>query len=292
VRRTSTDTRFAYLLVLPVIIFVLGMVAYPIAYSLWLSFQSINLRIGVARFAGVSQYVKVFQDARVPRAFLISIEFSVLTVALCTLLGLGMALVLNESFKGRSFLRVLVLIPWAISEYVTAVLWRMLYNDQFGLFNSILYSLGLIDSYVNLFTDELAVPVVALAYSWHLAPLGAFFLLASLQVIPEDLYKAAKVDGMDSFRRFRHVSLPFLRNALLITIVICSLFSFTTLDMIIMMTGGGPGDSTTTITYLIFKELFVNLRVDYASALSYLLLLCMVAFSVLYFSLLTKRRGR
>ena len=293
-RKETTDTQFALALVLPIVLFLIGMVLYPLAYSLWLSVHNVDLRLGLERssFVGLLQYAKVLQDTRVPHAFLVSIEFSVLAVTVSTLLGLGMALILNETFRGRTWLRLITLLPWAVSEYVTAVLFRLLFNDQFGFINSILYSAGLTKSYIDFFADPTALPVVAIAFSWHLAPLGAFFLLASLQVVPEDLYRAAKVDGMSSFGRFRHVSLPFLRNALLITIVLCSLFSFTALDIIIMMTGGGPGDVTTTVTYLIFKELFVNLHPDYASALSYFLLICMMVFATIYFILLTKRRGR
>lgn len=289
-RTNVTDNQFALLFVLPVIVFVLAMVVYPIAYSLWLSLQVVDLRIGLYKFSGLVQYAKALQDERVPIAFAVSIEFSILTVLLCTFLGLGMALVLNESFRGRTWLRVIVLVPWAVSEYVTGVLWRLLFSDQFGFFNSVLYSTGLITSYLNFFTDQLATLLVAVAFAWHLAPLGAFFFLASLQVIPEDLYKAARVDGMGPFRRFWNVSLPFLRNALTVILVLSSLFGFATLDIFIMMTGGGPGNSSTTITYLIFKELFVDIHPDYASAISYLLLICMVVFAMIYFQLLTRRR--
>jgi len=288
----SSDSAFGLFLVGPLTIILFGMVLYPLIYSFWVSLNWLNLRTGVSNFVWFENYFKATGDPLVLLSLWNSVQFSIIATALTVPLSIGLALVMNESFKGRSVVRVAVILPFVASEYLTGIIWLYLYHYDIGFFNGILLALGAItaDTRINFFAT---VPMLstAVAYSWRLAPLGAFFILASLQVIPQDLYNQAKVDGLGPIRRFVHVSLPYLRNPLLMILVLTTLFSLTTTDIIIALTYGGPGYATHTATFLIYKETFVLLNLGYASAISYFLLALTLIFGTFYFVLLTRRRG-
>jgi ABC-type sugar transport system permease subunit len=211
---------------------------------------------------------------------------------LCLLLGLGLALVLNSQFKGRGLLRALVILPWAVSEYSTAVVWRYMSSPSSGgLFNNILYNLGLISNYVSIIDTSTAPHILAIAYSWRLAPLGAFFILAALQVIPEDQYNAAKLDGAGPIRRFRHVTIPYLRYSLMIIAALTTLMAGTATDIVMILTGGGPAGATRTLTYDIYLDTFYRLDLGYGAAVSFALIGLVVILGTTYFALLTRRKA-
>jgi len=285
----SDDRKFSLPIVIPLAASLLGLVVYPLTYSFWLSLHETEFAAQRFIFNWGANYIEAIQDPRVLHAFRISAQFAFEAILLSVGIGLGAALVLNESFKGRAFLRVAVLLPWAVSEYVTGVTWKWLFNDQFGFVNGLLQHLQLITKPINFLNPNLAIHIVAMALAWHIAPLAAFFILGGLQVIPEDLYKAAKVDGANVWKRFRFVQLPFLRYTLLIAFVISTLFSLTALDVVILLTGGGPGNATSTMTYLIYKETFLNINLGLGSAQSYLLLGFIILVAVMWFRLLTRR---
>jgi len=290
-KRGVTDAQFAYLLILPLVVFAIAMVIFPVVYSLWLSFNQIDIRLGQKwTFVGLQNFAHLLKDMYIGHAFTVTLQFIFESVFLNLLLGIGLALLMNEVFPGRGIVRAIVLLPWAISEYSTAVTWRFIMAETFGLFNGILLSLGIIDSYMNFLTMETALHWVAIAYAWRLAPLGAFFLLAGLQTVPEELYKAAKIDGVGPVRRFWYISFPHLRYSIFIITVLVTMFTATATDIIIVMTGGGPGISTETVTYLIFKETFKNLNLGYASAVSYVLIAVVMVMAAAYFLLLARRR--
>ncbi|MBI3116661.1 MAG: sugar ABC transporter permease [Thaumarchaeota archaeon] len=285
------DTRFALMVTIPVALFLIAWVVYPISYSFWLSLHSFKIRGGevVPFFAGFDNYIQAVSDPDVQGAFFRTVQLDIEGIFLTTGLALGIALVLNEVIPGGSFLKVLALLPWAVSDFGTGVVWKWIWIGGFGFMNGVLIRLGLATGSTNLITVDTAIHFVAIADAWHLAPLGAFFLLASLSVIPQDLYNQAKIDGAGAFMRFRRVTLPFLTYSLLITLVIATLFISTTLDEVLTLTGGGPGDASQTLTYQIYLQTFVLFKLGYGAAISYLTLAYIIIFATIWFLLLMRR---
>jgi ABC-type sugar transport system permease subunit len=205
-------------------------------------------------------------------------------------IAVGGALVLNEKFRGRGFLLAIVILPWAVSLYATAIVWKYLYSSDWGMFNAILLKLNIIDSPINFLSETLAVPAVAVAHAWQIAPLGMYFVLATLQVIPEDLYKAAKVDRLGAVNRFRYVVFPYIKAPLLIVMVLVTVEAARAFDVIFFMTGGGPGDVSTTLTWEVYRVFYKNLQYGQGAALGWLLVLLTTIITTAYFLLLFWRR--
>jgi multiple sugar transport system permease protein len=287
-----SDTQFALLMIAPCAVLSVGMILYPVVYSFFISLSSINIASWQFRFVGADNYLRVLQDPRVSQSLAISFQFIFESTALCLVLGLGLALVLNSRFKGRGLLRALVILPWAVSEYSTAVVWRYMSSPAGGgLFNNILYNLGLISGYMSIINTDTALHILAVAYSWRLAPLGALFLLAALQVIPEEQYSAAKLDGAGPVRRFRYVTLPYIRYSLMIIAALTTLMAGTATDIVMMLTAGGPAGATRTLTYDIYLDTFYRLDLGYGAAVSFVLIGLVVILGTTYFALLTRRKA-
>lgn len=285
-----SDSQFAFLLTLPLIIFAIGIVIYPIAYSIWISFMKVDFYSKTTTFVGFANYWTAITDPSMPHYLYVTLRFTLEATVLSFLLALATALVLNETFRARAILRVVVLLPWAVSEYATATTWRYIYSSEIGMINAFLFRLGLIPKYIELLTPEHAIDFVALAYSWHFMPLIAFFLLAGLQTIPEDYYKAAKVDGAGAVRRFVNITLPHLRYAVLIGLILVTMEAARAFDIIFMLTSGGPSSATRTMTYDIYLTTFAELNLGLGAAKSYLLIILVLAFAIIYLRALTRKQ--
>ncbi|MCR8486982.1 MAG: sugar ABC transporter permease [Crenarchaeota archaeon] len=257
---------------------------------MYLSFHDINLFLNKFEPVGGLQYLKLFSDKSYIEATMVTIRFVIDSTLLVLLLSISIALLLNQVFAGQSIMRVIVIMPWAISEFATATAGRYLFNGSYGFVNAILYRLGLIERYIDFLGSPYVVELLAFMYAWHLAPLGIFFILAGLQTIPEDLNKQAKIDGASFFTRFRVVILPFIRYAVIMTGIIATIESARTADMIIVMTGGGPGTSSQTITFYIYKVFFRGLDLGYGAAGSWLLMVGLIMAITSYFVVISKRR--
>lgn len=289
VRRLS-DRQFAYLLIVPLVIYELGLVAYPMIRSFLISLNTYDVSGTKPTFYGLQNYVDAFFDHDVQSATVVSLQFSVTVVALAVLLGLSVALLLNEEFPGRGVMRVLALLPWAIPEFSAGIIFTYVYSNVLGTLNGALYTLGLITHYTSFLTPDLAIYVTAVTFVWHYSPLASFFFLGALQTIPQDLYKQAKVDGAGMLRRFRVVTLRYLRYPLLIVLVLATVESLRVFDMIFVMTYGGPAGATSTLSYLIYIETFRTLQMGYGAAISWYLVLVTMLVTSIYFILIGKWR--
>lgn len=285
-----SDTGVAIVLLTPLIFLQMALSIYPMAYSIWMSVTDINLFKGTAEFVGGAQYVKALTDPFVRDSTIVTIRFVAEVTIIVILLGIGVALFLNESFKGRGILRVLVIAPWAISEFATASIGRYLYSGTYGFFNSILLRVGLINQVINFLNTPFTVEFMALLYAWHFAPLVIFFVLAGLQTIPADLYKQAKIDGAGSTRRFRLITFPFIRYAVLMGAILALIEAARTIDVVFVLTGGGPGMTSVTLTYLIYKVFFVSRRLSYGAAQSWILMIGLMVGITAYFLILSRRK--
>jgi multiple sugar transport system permease protein len=284
-----TDTQFAYLLVLPLVIILLLIYIYPIIFSFWMSLHQVDIALSIWEFRGLDQYVRALTESAVWHALWVTAIYTVEVTIVTLAISVGGALLLNETFRGKQFVLTVVILPWALSTYATAVIWRYLYSQDIGFFNAVLYVTGIIDRYIPFITQNTAVLAIAVAHSWQLAPLGMYFFLASLQVIPPDLYKAAKIDRLGVFGRFRHVTFPYLRHAILIIMVLVSVEAARAYDVIYFLTLGGPGNSSTTMTWQIYVNTFQAFDFAYGSALSYILLVWIFMITTVYFLMLFGR---
>jgi len=280
-----SEAGFAWLLVLPVVVAIGLVVAVPLVYSLWLSFTDVNLlrgggpaleafgvRLPLYRWVGLKNYLQVFDDPLYWSSLWRTLYFVGAFVAEATLAGLGMALVLNERFAGRPLMRSLLLIPWSLSRIVVGLLWVGLLDFEFGALNGLLQRAGLIDSYIAFFKDGFtSLNVLVSVYMWNQAPFATLLFLAGMQSIGEDQYAAAEVDGAGYWQRFAHVTLPALRPILFLVLVLCTVNGFLMLDLIYILTMGGPGYDTTTISWLGFQTTFKFFKFGPGTAILYTL---------------------
>jgi multiple sugar transport system permease protein len=285
-----SDSQFGLNIVLGIILFNALIIVAPLIYSAWVSLHETNVILHRNIFVGFSNYKKLTADSQVIKAISLTLQFTFIAVALSIIIGLSMALVLNEEFAGRGILRALVLLPWAVSEVVTATMWIFIVNPTFGALNGVLAPLGLVAPNFDWLSENAAIYWVAVAFVWHIAPLGTFFFLAALQTIPTDLYRAAQIDGAGSASRFIHVTLPHLKYVVLIVLVVVTVEAFREFDLIFAFTRGGPGTSTQIFPLLIYRYTFEFSQYGRAAAASYLLIAIAMILTTAYFVLLTYRR--
>lgn len=282
------------ILIIPVVVVVLALTIYPIAYSFFLSLQEQIWYPQVHYvFVGLQQYVKVLGDPLFLPAIVVMLRFIAEANILSILIGMGIALVMNEPFKGRSVLRTLILLPWAVSEFATGIIWSFIYKgNTVGLLNAILYSLGIVRKPITWVSATFAVEIISIAFAWHMAPLVAFFLLANLQFIPPDIYRQARIDGAGVFRRFRTIILPYLKYSLLIITLLITISAAKTLDIILTLTGGGPGFESSPLSNIIYVRFFKEFKFAYGTAMSWYLILIVIILTTSIFLLMTKKGFR
>lgn len=274
----------AYSFLFPSWLAVVLVAFFPLfAVILWSFFQYYPAQ-GVFEPVGTLHYARLFGDERFWQALGNTAYVSVISVALELALGLGLALLLHERLPGRGWFRAAALIPWAIPTVVSARLWEWMLNADYGLVN---YLLGTSENWLG--TPGLAMHAVIAADVWKTTPFAALLLLAGLQVIPEDLYQAARTDGADAWRRFWHITLPLLRPMLLVVLLFRTLDAFRIFDVVYVLTGGGPANTTETLSVYAYKTYFQILDFGYGSALSVVVFLCVGALSVVYLRLWTRR---
>ena len=275
------------LLTAPTVLAVFLVIGVPLGYSLLLSFHEINVLTHRWVFMGLANYASAFSDPAFLAAFARTAVFTVATVLAGLAAGLGMALVLNARFAGRGLLRGLVLIPWAMSPVAVGILWGWIFNGDYGPLSALLLDLHVIDSSVRwLGNGEVAFGLVALVYVWNQAPLTCLLLLGGLQSMPESLHKAARVDGAGPWRRFRHITLPWLRPMMLLVLILTSINAIMAFDLFWTITKGGPGSATTVFSWLGYVQAFQYFRFGQGAALLYLLSIVCLLLAVVYFVLL------
>lgn len=234
-------------------------------------------------FVGLSHYRELLSGNRLWEALGNTITFTVLAVTLEMLLGLLIALLLNRTFRGRGLVRAAVLIPWATPTAVSAMIWHYLYDGQNGIVAKLLYEAGLISDMSSLLSSGSRVMgSVVMADVWKTSPFVALLLLAGLQNIPSSLYEAAWVDGGGRWKQFLHVTVPLLKPAFFVALMFRTLDAFRVFDLIYVLTGGGPANSTETISIYAYKTMFSELDFGGGSALSVIVFLCVLLISMAY----------
>jgi multiple sugar transport system permease protein len=283
--KALSNFQFALLLTLPVLLFLVVLMGYPLGYAVWLSVHDIQFVFGRMRveYVGFGNFVAVYKSPEFWHAALISIRFTIESVILTISIGLGLALVMNSRAGKSRAMRTLMLLPWAVSLYGAGTMWFYLTSGQTGIVTSLSYWLGF-DRPLNLMSASSVVDLLALGNAWNLAPLVGFFLLANLTTIPQRLYDLAAIDCLGAPGRFLHVTLPPLRFTLFVFTSIATVLSLRLFDFIDVMSRGGPGNSSTVLPYLLYDISFKQLELGYGAAMSfYLLALIVAATLMLYF---------
>ncbi|MBO0714291.1 MAG: sugar ABC transporter permease [Acidimicrobiales bacterium] len=282
--RLQADRRLGYAMVAPAVIILLFITAYPLVYNVWNSFHHVNLSIpGPHRFAGISNYRDLFTTPGFVASLTRTVGFTVVSVAFETVVSLGLALMLNHRFRGRGVLRAAILIPWAVPTVVSATLWTTMFDPRSGFVDYLLGIFHLPGAHITWVAGKwTAWTMVIVADAWKNVPFMAIILLAGLQVIPQDIYEAARIDGANAWQTFRSLTLPLLKPALLVALIFRTLQAFLIFDVIYIMTGGAPGTSTETLSYLNWQAFITSSNFGYGGAMSVLLVLMSLAIAGIY----------
>lgn len=299
-RRQLSDRAIINLFIWPALFLLIIINIFPLFYSLYLGFTDYS---AIARqqpvWVGFQNFSNILNDELLWKYFATTGRFALLSVGLQTLIGFGLAMLVNEKFKGSGLLTTLILIPMMISPVVVGLFWKLMYNPTFGFFN---YLLGFSnpstgpDMLASRFAGDpvpgLALWAVIIVDVWMWSPFVMLLVLSGLKAIPDYLYEAAAIDRASSWFQFWRITLPQVTPLLLIAILFRTIEAFKAFDLVMGMTGGGPGDQTELIAVNLYRQAFLGQwRTGRASALAYIILIIIIAVSNLYIRYLNKMKG-
>ncbi len=282
-----------YLLLLaPLLIFVAAIAIYPLLFSFYISFFKYRLTDPnqTRTFLGLANYVNAFHDKTVTTAIRNTLIFVAGTVSIEMALGLGLALLLSGEGRGMRMIRAFLIIPMALPSLVVGLVWKSLYNVDFGVIPYYLKQLGFNMGRGPLGELKLAMPAVILIDIWQWTPLVMIIFLAGLKSLPHDPYEAARVDGASRWQSFWHITLPLLKPTILIVLLLRTMQGFKVFDIIYATTGGGPGTATTVLNYHIYTVGMVFFKMGYAAALANILLVIVAILAILYIIVLQRQQ--
>lgn len=285
------DIRTGILLTLPSVVIILFVAFLPILVTFILSFTSTPMAHPLPQgFVGAQNYLSFLADEVFWAAIRRTLYFTLVSVGLELLLGLAVATLIHSHPPGWQFLRVSLIIPWAVPTIVNGAMWRWIYNADYGSLNALLSQIGLIPHYIPWLIDPLrALNLVIIADIWHSVPFIALILQAAMATIPPELEEAAAVDGANGWQRFSLVRLPLLRSAILVALVIRTVEAFRVFDIIYVITNGGPAFGTVTISFLTYLETFSYGHLGRGASLSFLISLFTLVLAMIYIRFLYRR---
>ncbi len=284
----TNQSLLALLLIAPSLVLTLGLTLWPVIKTMILSFHfSLLSHPEREKYIGWKNYENFLNNAQFWDSIKRTAYFTFVSVGLELILGLLIALLITQKLKGWRFLRVAIIIPWAIPTVVNGALWRWIFQADYGALNGLLLDTGLIHKYIPWLADpQRAMNLVIVADVWHTVPFVVLILSAAMAGLPLDLYDAASIDGANALRRLVHITLPLLRPAFMVILVIRTVEAFRVFDIIYIMTRGGPSDGTMVISYLTYQETFSFLKLGSGSALSFLVSAFVLFLSLIYIRLL------
>jgi ABC-type sugar transport system permease subunit len=274
----------AWLLLAPSLVIILGITLQPILTTLYLSFFKAPSGLNLPKtFVGFGNYGEMLSDPVFWATIQRTLYFTLVSVGIELVLGLAIAQLVHSHPPGWRFLRVSLIIPWAIPTIVNGSMWRWIYSADFGALNGLLMQLGLIHHYVPwLVSPARAMNLVILADIWHVVPFVALILQAALATLPVELEEAAMMDGAGAWQRFLYVRLPLLRPAILVALIVRTVEAFRVFDIVYIITGGGPAFGTVTISYLTYLQTFSYGKLGNGAALSFLISIFTIAMAFVY----------
>ena len=274
------------LLIAPSLLLICSLLVYPVLYGVWLSLFKKHSFFPDQRFVGLANYIYLMKNPEFWMSVWYGTVYSVSTIVFQLIVGIVAALIVNEAFQGRNFVRGVILFPYVIPTVVAIILWKWLLNDQFGLVNYLLLALGIIEDPISWMGMDHIMTSLILISVWEFFPFVVLSVLARMQTIPPALYNAAKVDGAGPFRRFIHVTLPQLKNVLFVVILLRSIWMFTKFDTVWLLTqGGGAEKYIRTLPILAYKRTFMYYQAGLGSALAVIMFMILIVSTVTYFKM-------
>lgn len=293
---TLLDRRYALLgvlLIAPAVLIFCAVIVYPLVSAIYLSLFSINTLTLQGGFVGLANYAKLAQSDAFWRSLFNTFIWTVFTLFLQIVLGILVALMLHQAIWFRALARSLILFPYFVSTVVAVLVWRWLFNDLYGILNHVMMWAGILNMPLDwLGSMPNAMISVILVGAWKYFPFVVIAVLARLQSIPEQLYEAAKIDGAGPIARFFDVTLPQLRDVLVVVILLRAIWDFKEFDLIFLLTGGGPIISTQTLPLLVYSEAFGLYDMGAATAVAVSMMLVMLSFMILYLKVADRGEGR
>uniref|UniRef100_A0A7C4Q2U5 Sugar ABC transporter permease n=1 Tax=Bellilinea caldifistulae TaxID=360411 RepID=A0A7C4Q2U5_9CHLR len=285
---TQQRLRDGFWLLFPGLLVIFGITLFPIIYTFVLSFTETPISNPTPQgFIGIRNYLYFLTNSVFWAAIRRTLYFTIVSVGVELILGMGLALLIHARSFGWQFLRTSLIIPWAIPTIVNGAMWRWIYNADYGALNGLLFQLGMIDRYRAWLSEPVAaMNLVIVADIWHSVPFIALILQAALATIPRELEEAAAVDGANVWQRFWNIRFPLLQPAILVALVIRTVEAFRVFDIIYVITQGGPAFGTVTISYLTYLESFSYGRLGGGAALSFLISAFTLVMALLYIRLL------
>ncbi|MDA0334865.1 MAG: sugar ABC transporter permease [bacterium] len=285
----SETHAWAYLLLLPSFLLVLAVLIYPVGSGILLSFREMRLTrpdLGTA-FIGLRHYRELWSDPVFHISLVNTTIWALVGTTAQFVCGLISALALNRGLHrllpGMRLARVLILLPWVMPSVVAGHVWALMLDSRLGVINDMLVRLGVLDRYMAFFADpQTALPAVLVVSTWGAFPFFTLFYLAALQGIPDDLYEAAGVDGAGLWLQFRHITWPMLVPIVVATIVLRMIGMVNAPDLLLVLTGGGPGHATQVLSLFAFQKAYAEFDFGYAAAVSVVMMLMLMAFTVVY----------
>lgn len=277
--------------VMPTILVIATILVYPVIQSFVLSFGDSSIDGSEPyRFVGLQHYAALLQTERFWNALSVTMIFTVLSIPLELILGIGLALLMNEHFKGKGIARLAVLFPWALPTALNTLMWRWMYNTDYGLFNGVALQTGLASRPINWLGDEtLAMVSMVIVAVWKTSSFMALIILAGLQSIPRELYEAGRMDGMTRWQEFRQITLPLLTGPILVALIIRSMDAMRTFELPFNLTDGGPVTATESLSLYAYKVIFDFLDFNFGAAVVVIQFLVIFVLSLIYIFALRKK---
>ena len=249
------EGKVGWLFLLPCLLFIIGLGIFPTFYTGFLAFSKADLS-GIKGFAGLVNFSSLLSLSDFWKSVGVTLTLTALSVIGATIIGLVIALIANQSFRGKAILRTLMVVPWAMPLVISALIWALMYDYSYGFLNSALTLTGIIKEPIFFLSPEWALVSVSVTCMWVLSSFTSIFVLSSLQTVEQVYYEAAEIDGAGIIRKFRHITLPLIQPVLSITILFNSMVILTMFDIIYVMTRGGPGTATLTLSMQVFRVFF------------------------------------
>lgn len=267
-------------------------IGWPLVRTILLAFTDAQMMdVGTSDFIGLTNFKQAITNEGFLASLKVSAIFALIVVTSEMILGTAVALLVNEPFKGRNLLRALLILPWAIPTVVNAIMWRLIYNPEYGALNSLLTQLGLIDSYVSwLGSANKALGAIIFADVWKNFSLVALIALASLQTLPSSQVDAAKIDGANAVQRFGYITLPHIIPSLQVALVLRIIEAVKVFDIIYIMTKGGPANRTRSGSIFVYQEAFTNSRMGSGATYAIIMVALIMIFILFYMRIITKKR--
>ncbi len=283
----------AWLLMAPLLAVMIAVIGWPLADTIHLSLTNARLIGTSGEFVGLANFQKALTGNPFRNALATTATFALISVGLEMVLGVLAALLLDQQFRGRTVLRALMILPWALPTIVNATLWRLIYNPEYGALNSALMQLGIIDGYRTWLGEPTSAMVsLIVADAWKNFPLVALIGLAALQAVPKDIKAAAVVDGAGAWSRFKFVLWPYLAGPLMVALVLRTIEGFKVFDIIWVMTRGGPANSTRSLSILVYQEAFSFQRAGSGASLALIVTLIITVLATFYITAIRRSAVR